>query len=66
MPETDAATARAWAEKMQSAWKLNLVWPETEQHIGIDIGFTVDALVPGDADAEAVLNKRLESFERKW
>jgi PleD family two-component response regulator len=66
MPETDAATARAWAEKVQSGWKLSLVWPETEQHIGIDIGFAIDALVPGDADPEALLNKRLESFERKW
>ena len=66
MPETDAATARAWAEKVQSAWKLSLLWPETEQHIAIDIGFAIDALTPGDADPEAVLNKRLESFERKW
>jgi len=66
MPETEAATARAWAEKVQSAWKLSLVWPETEQHIGVDIGFAIDALSPGDAEPEEVLNKRLESFERKW
>jgi len=66
MPETESATARAWAEKVQSTWKLSLVWPETEQHIGIDIGFAIDALSPGDAEAEEMLNKRLESFERKW
>jgi PleD family two-component response regulator len=66
MPETEAATARAWAEKVQSSWKLSLVWPETEQHIGVDIGFAIDALSPGDAEPEEVLNKRLESFERKW
>jgi PleD family two-component response regulator len=66
MPEADTATARAWAERVQSEWKLKLVWPETEQNIAVDIGFTVDALSPGDDDPEAVLNKRLESFERKW
>lgn len=66
MPETDIGQAKAWAEKLKSGWKLALTWPETEQKISIDIGFSVDQLAPGDEDSEALLKKRLDSFERKW
>jgi PleD family two-component response regulator len=66
MPEAEEGHARAWAEEMQAGWKLSLVWPETEQRIGIDIGFAVDTLAPGDADPLSLLERRLESFARKW
>jgi len=66
MPETSADKAKVWAEKLKEKWSLSLVWPETEQNERIDIGFTVDALSPGDDDPVALLKKRLESFERKW
>jgi len=66
MPEAIAEEAKAWAEKVKAGWNLSLVWPETEQAERVDIGFTVDALSPGDENAEALLSKRLESFERKW
>ncbi|HXH71885.1 MAG TPA: response regulator [Mariprofundaceae bacterium] len=66
MPEAAADKAKAWAENVKGKWDLSLVWPETEQAERIDIGFTVDALSPGDADPDALLTKRLESFERKW
>ena len=66
LPGMNEADAKAWAEKVRGDWNLNLVWPETEQKIDIDIGFTVDAICPGKAKPLDVLNKRLESFERKW
>jgi PleD family two-component response regulator len=66
MPEAEEDYARAWAEDTKAGWKLSLVWPETEQRIGIDIGFAVDCLAPGDADPIALLEQRLESFARKW
>ena len=66
MPEAGEDEARAWAEEATTGWKLSLVWPETEQRIGIDIGFTVDPLAPGDHDPLALLERRLESFARRW
>jgi len=68
-PEAGFESATTWAEKVKAHWDMSLLWPETQQHIGIEIGFTVDAICPGIesfADAEALLNKRLQSFERKW
>ncbi len=65
-PNEDAAKAKAWAEALVKDWDLSLVWPETEQRISIDIGFTCDALSPGDSNALATLKKNLASFERKW
>jgi len=66
MPEQEKDAAKSWAEALRSGWKVGLVWPETEQRIGVDIGFTVDAIAPGDTDPSRVLDKRLESFVRKW
>ncbi|HKI62698.1 MAG TPA: response regulator [Mariprofundaceae bacterium] len=68
-PEAGIEGATKWAEKVKGNWDVSVVWPETEQKIGIEIGFTVDALCPdieSAADAEALLNKRLQSFQRKW
>ncbi len=62
----DEAKAKAWAEALVKDWDLSLVWPETEQRIAIDIGFTCDAVSPGDSNALAMLKKNLASFERKW
>ncbi len=62
----DEAKAKAWAEALVKDWDLSLVWPETEQRIAIDIGFTCDAVSPGDSNALATLKKNLASFERKW
>jgi len=61
-----AAQAKAWAESLIKEWDVNLVWPDTEQRIPIDIGFTCDAVSPGDDNALAILKKNLASFERKW
>lgn len=66
MPEQEKDAAKAWAEALRGGWKVALVWPETEQRIGVDIGFTVDAIAPGNTDPLKVLDKRLESFVRKW
>ncbi|MFQ5581677.1 MAG: response regulator [Mariprofundaceae bacterium] len=66
MPETAEADAKAWAEKVKRSWKLVMTWPETEQKISIDLGFTVDAVSPGSEDSAALLKKRLGEFERKW
>ncbi|MDX8402607.1 MAG: response regulator [Mariprofundaceae bacterium] len=66
MPEADVERARAWAEQLRAAWDLKLLWEETEQRIPVDIGFTVDAVSPGEGDPLALLDARLASFERKW
>ncbi|MDQ7010335.1 MAG: response regulator [Mariprofundaceae bacterium] len=66
MPERSEDDARAWAEKVKNDWKLVMTWPETEQKISIDVGFTVDAVSPGSEDSAALLKKRLGEFERKW
>jgi len=66
MPEQGEDAAKAWAKALRGGWKVGLVWPETEQRIGVDIGFTVDAIAPGNTDPMQVLDKRLESFVRKW
>ena len=66
MPEMNADGARAWAESLRGSWNVGVVWPETEQRIGVDIGFSVDALSPGDANVLDVLDKRLQSLVRKW
>jgi len=65
-PNDNEAKAKAWAENLSKNWNVSLVWPETEQRIAIDIGFTCNAVSPGDNNALAVLNKNLASFERKW
>jgi len=66
LPNVPADKAKGWAEQVMSGWKVSVVWPETEQSIAIDIGFTCDALAPGDFDAVALLDKQLATFERKW
>jgi len=66
MPNATADEAKQWAEKVVASWKLSLTWPETEQNIGIDVGYTCDAIAPGDFDATALLDKQLATFERKW
>ncbi|MDT8376043.1 MAG: response regulator [Mariprofundaceae bacterium] len=66
MPNATIETAKQWAEKVVASWKLSLTWPETEQKIGIDIGYSCNAISPGDSDAIELLNKSLETFERKW
>jgi PleD family two-component response regulator len=63
LPDTDLDAAKAWADDVNRGWKLSRVWPETEQSISIDLGYTVDAV---EGDAVALLNKKLDSFERKW
>jgi diguanylate cyclase (GGDEF)-like protein len=66
LPNASAEKAKTWAERLNQEWDLSLVWPETEQNIAVDIGFTCDALSPGDDNALAILKKNLGSFERKW
>ncbi len=69
LPEASLERATKWAEKVKEHWDVTLLWPETEQNIGIDIGFTMDAICPGVesfTDVDALLKKRLQSFERKW
>jgi len=66
LPNMNQAQAQSWAEHLSQGWALSLVWPDTEQNIAVDIGFTCDALSPGDDNALAILKKNLESFERKW
>ncbi len=65
-PNDDAAQAKTWAENLSKNWDVTLVWPDTEQRISVDIGFTCDAVSPGDGNALATLKKNLASFERKW
>lgn len=68
-PEASDRRALAWVEKVKEAWDVSLFWEETQQRVGVDIGFTVDAICPGVeslAEAEALLARRLQSFERKW
>jgi PleD family two-component response regulator len=66
MPNATAETVKQWAEQVMGNWKLSLVWPDTEQNIGVDIGYTCDALSPGESDATKLLDKQLATFERKW
>ncbi|MDX8392953.1 MAG: response regulator [Mariprofundaceae bacterium] len=66
MPEMNEDDARAWAESLRENWNTSVVWPETEQRIAVDIGFSLDTLAPGEGNALAVLDKRLQSLERKW
>jgi len=66
LPNVGADNAKKWAENLNKEWNLSLVWPETEQSIAIDIGFTCDAVSPGEDDAGSLLIKNLASFERKW
>jgi len=66
LPNISGDKAKKWAEKLASEWKLTMVWPDTEQRISVDIGFTCDEVSPGDSNAIAVLKKNLASFERKW
>ncbi len=65
-PNDDAEKAKAWAEDLSKNWDVTLVWPDTEQRIAVDIGFTCDAVAPGNDNALATLKKNLASFERKW
>lgn len=66
MPESTEQEAKNWAEQLRAGWKIAPVWPETEQKIPVDVGFTVDVLSPGEGDTITLLDKRLESFVRKW
>lgn len=66
LPNVGEEKAQKWAEQLSSDWDLSLTWPDTEQRIPVDIGFTCDGVSPGDSNALAVLKKNLASFERKW
>jgi len=66
MPEMSEEAARSWAESLRGSWNIGVVWSETEQRIGVDIGFSVDAIVPGTEKALDLLDKRLKSLMRKW
>lgn len=66
LPNVEGEKAKKWAEKLNAEWDLSLIWPETEQRISIDIGFTVDDLLANDGKPLDILNKNLQSFERKW
>lgn len=66
LPEADVDRSKAWAEKVKNEWKLSLNWTETEQRVGIDIGFGLDAISPGEDKPLELLEQRLKSFERKW
>ena len=66
LPNINGEKAKKWAEKLVANWDLTSVWPDTEQRISVDIGFTCDEVSPGDSNAIAVLKKNLASFERKW
>jgi len=66
MPEMDEKSARSWAESLRGSWNVGVVWAETEQRIGVDIGFSVEAIAPGKEGAVAVLDGRLKSLMRKW
>ncbi len=65
-PNETVEKAKAWAEDLSKNWDVTLVWPDTEQRISVDVGFTCDAVSPGDDNALAILKKNLASFERKW
>lgn len=66
LPNVKSEKAKTWAERLNQEWSLSLTWPETEQNIAVDIGFTCDDLSPGDHNALELLKKNLDSFERKW
>ncbi len=66
LPNVDGEKANKWAEKLNAEWDLSLVWPDTEQRIAVDIGFTVDDMLASDAKPADLLQKNLSSFERKW
>jgi len=66
MPEMDEKSARSWVESLRGSWNVGVVWAEIEQRIGVDIGFSVDAIAPGKEGAVAVLDGRLKSLMRKW
>ncbi len=65
-PNNNKDQAKAWAEALRKEWDLSLIWPDTEQRIAVDIGFTCEVLSPGEDNALALLKKSLASFERKW
>ena len=66
MPNASPEVVKEWAEKVSSNWKMSVTWPETEQEIGIDLGYTCDVIAPGDFDTTKLLDKQLATFERKW
>jgi len=66
LPNVSGEKAKKWAEKVSREWKLSVLWPETEQNIAIEIGYTCDGISPSDSNALGVLKNNLDSFERKW
>lgn len=66
MPEMSEEEARSWAESLRGSWNVGVIWAETEQRIGVDIGFSIDVIAPGTEDPREVLDKRLKSLMRKW
>ena len=66
MPNASPEVVKEWAEKVSSSWKLSVTWPETEQDIGIDLGYTCDVISPGNFNTTELLDKQLATFERKW
>ncbi|HID36852.1 MAG TPA: response regulator [Ghiorsea sp.] len=65
-PNDDLQKAKTWAEGLVKDWDVSMIWPDTEQRIAVDVGFTCDAISPSDENALAILKKNLSSFERKW
>ncbi|OIO67148.1 MAG: response regulator [Zetaproteobacteria bacterium CG_4_9_14_3_um_filter_49_83] len=66
LPNISADKANPWAANITNKARLSQVWPDTEQQISIDLGFSCDSISPGDQDPIELLNKQLASFERKW
>ncbi len=66
LPNVTGDKAQKWAEKLNAEWDLSLVWPETEQRITVDIGFTCDDVSSYDGKADDLLQKNLGTFDRKW
>lgn len=66
LPEMGENEARTWAESLRGNWNVGAVWSETEQRIPVDIGFSVDAIAPGNDNPLTLLDKRLNSLMRKW
>lgn len=66
LPNIPADKANSWASGITSKARLSQKWPDTEQNISIDLGFTCDAISPADGDPLELLDKQLATFERKW
>jgi len=66
LPEASLDDAKNWASSIAASWNISLVWPATEQSISIDIGYDCESISDTTSDPIAILDKQLETFERKW